>query len=71
MLKNKDTEDSIYTNVHFVGVLCSILLLGIPGGDRIFAGFRFIELLSVPNLLYKLKLRKISYIILSLVIAVL
>ncbi|MBT9004290.1 hypothetical protein BTI83_05505 [Lactobacillus delbrueckii subsp. bulgaricus] len=71
LLKKKDTEDSIYTNIHFVGVLCSILLLGIPGGDRIFLGFRFIELLSVPNLLYKLKLRKISYIILSLVIAVL
>lgn len=53
-IKNKNTKDITYMNVHFWGVLVSLLVTSIPLADRVFIGFRFLEFLSVPNLISRL-----------------
>lgn len=53
-IKNKNTKDITYMNVHFLGVLVSLIVTSIPLADRVFIGFRFVEFLSVPNLISRL-----------------
>ena len=54
LIKNKNTKDVTYMNVHFLGVLVSLIVTSIPLADRVFIGFRFVEFLSVPNLISRL-----------------
>lgn len=61
-IQKRSKKDVTYMNVHFCGVLVSLVVTSIPLADRVFIGFRFIEFLSVPNLIsrlavsYKIKL---------------
>lgn len=53
-IKKKDAKDVIYMNIHFIGILVTLMITSIPLADRLFIGFRFIEFLSVPNLISKM-----------------
>lgn len=53
-IPKKDKKDIIYSNVHFIGIIISLFLTQIPLMLRIFVSFRYIEFLSVPNLINKL-----------------
>lgn len=46
----KDEQGEIYANMHFCGVIVSLLTTSIPLMIRIFMSFRYIEFLSVPYL---------------------
>lgn len=53
LFRNKDitAQDIVYDNIHFIGVIVSLFVLSIPLTYRLFYAFRYIEFLSVPNLL--------------------
>lgn len=57
-IKNKDDNDRIYENLHFIGVLISIFLPTMPLVNRFFVSFRYIEFLSVPNIIEKINIKK-------------
>lgn len=57
-LKEKEKEDVIYSNCHFMGVIVSMFLTTIPLAIRLFIAFRYIEFLSVTNLICKIKINK-------------
>lgn len=52
---DKDTEDRIYANCHYMGVIVSLFLTSLPLAMRVFMAFRYVEFLSIPNLISKLK----------------
>ena len=54
----KDKKDIIYSKCHLVGIIVSIFVTKIPLAMRIFMSFRYIEFLSVPNLLEKIKMKQ-------------
>ncbi len=60
LIKKKNKEDIIYSNIHFVGIIVSLFTVILPLALRIFMSFRYIEFLSVPNLLNKIKCKKIT-----------
>lgn len=68
VLKNKDDKDYTYMNIHFLGIIVSLIALSFPGGDRIFMYFRFVEFLSVPNLISHLRLNKNQKIVIIILI---
>lgn len=68
---DKDKYDIIYSNMHFIGVIVSIFVTRIPLAMRIFIYFRFIEFLSVPNLIDKVKLKRSNKIIIRFTVIVL
>lgn len=49
--KKEDVKSIIYSNIHFVGVIISLLATSLPLVIRMFVAFRFVEFLSVPNLI--------------------
>lgn len=51
--KNKDVSDRdiIYGNIHFYGLIITLFVTRIPLAYRLFYSFRYIEFLSIPNLL--------------------
>lgn len=51
-------ENRIYSNIHFVAAIISIFLPILPLANRLFIAFRYIEFISVPNLLLELKIKK-------------
>lgn len=53
MVKCNDNKNTIYSNIHFCGIIVTLFLLRIPLAMRIFMSFRYIEFLSVPNLIEK------------------
>lgn len=55
-VKKKNKKDVTYMNIHFIGVLITLMVTSIPLADRLFIGFRFIEFLSVPHLISRLRL---------------
>ncbi len=57
-IKKKDDMDNIYSNCHFIGILVSLFLTRIPLAIRIFVSFRYVEFLSVPNLIDKIALKR-------------
>lgn len=59
-IPKKDKKDIIYSNIHFIGIIISLFLTQIPLMLRIFMSFRYIEFLSVPNLIKKLGLKKFN-----------
>lgn len=52
--KKKSRKDVIYSNIHFCGVMSTILGFYLPLGIRLFSYFRYIEFLSIPNLISKI-----------------
>ena len=58
LLKKKYKKDIIYSKCHLVGIIVSIFVTKIPLAMRIFMSFRYIEFLSVPNLLEKIKMKQ-------------
>lgn len=46
-----DEEGTIYANIHFCGVIVSLLATSLPLMIRVFMSFRYIEFLSVPYLM--------------------
>lgn len=69
LIKKKDKEDIIYSNCHFMAAILSLFITVIPLALRIFMAFRFIEFLSVPNLISKLKVsNRTRYILIFLVL---
>lgn len=60
LLKEKDDEDTIYSNIHFLGIIISLFITSLPLALRIFMSFRYIEFISVPNLISKLKTNKLN-----------
>lgn len=69
--KDKDKYDVIYSNLHFIGIIVSIFVTRIPLAMRIFIYFRFIEFLSVPNLIDKIKVKKSSKGVIRFVVVIL
>lgn len=53
IFKCDDNQSTIYSNIHFCGIIVTLFLLRIPLAMRIFMSFRYIEFLSVPNLIDK------------------
>ena len=52
VLRKKDDEQAvIYSNVHFCGLIVSLLATSLPLMIRIFMAFRYVEFLSVPYLI--------------------
>ena len=70
-IKKKDVKEVVYMNIHFIGVLVTLMITSIPLADRLFIGFRFIEFLSVPNFISKLSISAKSKLCLKMVIYVL
>ena len=50
-----DSEYNIYLNIHFIGVLFTILSTYLVIIFRLFLSFRFIEFISIPYLIYYIK----------------
>lgn len=66
---DQDPKDRIYANCHYIGVISSLFLTSLPLTMRIFMAFRYVEFLSIPNLIEKLRIGKTSKkIIMALVI---
>ena len=61
---NQDVRYNMYSNIHFLGIIISIFVTKISLAMRIFIYFRYIEFLSVPYLICKIRVckRKISLI---------
>lgn len=64
-----DEQGTIYSNIHFCGVITSLLSTSLPLMIRIFMSFRFIEFLSVPYLVEIQSRRKYKQIIIMGVMA--
>lgn len=54
----KTPKNNVYLNIHFIGLIVSLFLLRIPLALRLFMSFRYIEFLSVPNLIADLEITK-------------
>ena len=54
----KTSKNNVYLNIHFIGLIISLFLLRIPLVLRLFMSFRYIEFLSVPNLIADLNVTK-------------
>lgn len=63
LITKKDKEDIIYSNIHFFGIIVSIFLPILPLVNRFFVSFKYIEVLSVPNLMEKIKYGRFAKII--------
>lgn len=48
--KKEEGYSTIYSNVHYIGVLITLFFTSIPLAIRVFVSFRYIEFLSVPLL---------------------
>lgn len=59
----KNSKNNVYLNIHFIGLVISLFLLRIPLVLRLFMSFRYIEFLSVPNLIADLNVTKRKRII--------
>lgn len=51
MKKSDNNQAIIYSNIHFCGVIVSLLATSLPMMIRIFMSFRYLEFLSVPYLI--------------------
>lgn len=54
----KTPKNNVYLNIHFIGLIISLFLLKLPLALRLFMSFRYIEFLSVPNLIQDLDITK-------------
>ena len=54
----KTLKNNVYLNIHFIGLIISLFLLRLPLALRLFMSFRYIEFLSVPNLIQDLDITK-------------
>ena len=52
-----DKNNCIFENIHLIAAIISILMPYMPLANRVFMSFRYIEFLSVPNLLKNLSLK--------------
>lgn len=52
-----DKNNCIFENIHLIAAIISILMPYLPLANRLFMSFRYIEFLSVPNLLKNLSLK--------------
>lgn len=64
-IKDKNEDDIIYENIHFLGIITSIFLPILPLANRFFINFRYIEFLSVPNLVKNINLKEKKYLTIS------
>lgn len=49
--KKSDEMSIIYSNIHYIGIIVTLFATSLPLIIRVFVYFRFIEFLSVPNLI--------------------
>lgn len=49
----KDEELNIFTNIHILAFLCSLLIGTFPLASRVFVNFYHVQILTIPYLLYK------------------
>ena len=68
--EKNDSRYNIYSNIHFIGILVSVFMTKISLVIRIFMYFRYIEFLSVPYLLSKIKMNKKLYYIVVIVVLI-
>lgn len=54
----ENNKNRLYLNIHFIGVIVSIFLLYIPLANRLFISFKYVEFLSVANLVKNNKIIK-------------